>query len=92
MDDEGEVSDVFELIAHPDRLSIVRALIERRRTADDPTLRFSELRDGAGSTTPGGSTNHPDQLRGSFATQGEDGYRLSAHGHRLVMTVVVPHR
>lgn len=83
MDDEGEVSDVFELIAHPDRLSIVRALIERRRTADDPTLRFSELRDSAGVDDTGRFNYHLDQLRGSFVTQDQDGYRLSAYGHRL---------
>lgn len=83
MDDEGDVSDVFELIAHPDRLSIVRALIERRRTAADPHLRFSELRDNAGVDDTGRFNYHLDQLRGSFVTQGDDGYRLSAYGHRL---------
>lgn len=78
-----DVASVLEVIGHEDRLAIVEALIEARRSEGDPFLRFTDLRDRAGIDDTGRFNYHLDQLRETFVTKSEEGYRLTSYAHRI---------
>lgn len=84
MSRDGGAADTFELIGHPDRLSIVEVLIEQRREGEGPDVRFTDLRDESDIEDTGRFNYHLDQLVGTFVTKTDDGYRLSSFAHRIM--------
>ena len=84
MSDEPTAVDALGAIGHEARLSILRALVEVRRTTDDPFVRFTDLRDRAGIDDTGRFNYHLNRLLGTFVRKTEEGYRLSAFGHRIL--------
>jgi hypothetical protein len=83
MSEDGGVADVFELVDHPGRLSIVEVLIDAQRTDGETRLRFTDLRDRSDIDDTGRFNYHLDQLLGTFVTKTEAGYRLSSYAHRI---------
>jgi hypothetical protein len=77
-------ADLFQLVGQPARTAILRALLERRRDADDPTLSFTDLRRAAGIEDNGRFNYHLGELVGTLVTRADDGYRLSGFGFRLL--------
>jgi hypothetical protein len=77
-------ADLFHLVGQPARTAILRALLERRRDAEDPTLSFTDLRDAAGIEDNGRFNYHLGELIGSLVIKADDGYRLSGFGFRLL--------
>jgi hypothetical protein len=84
MADGGTETDAFELLGHAARTSILRALQAARRAGDDPYLSFTELQDRADIDDRGRFNYHLDALVGNFVARTDDGYRLSAFGHRVL--------
>jgi hypothetical protein len=84
MSDPDPVADAFDKIGHPARLSILEALLEVRRTDDDPHVSFTELRDRSAVDDTGRFNYHLGELVGTFVHKGEAGYRLTSLGHRLL--------
>lgn len=80
----GGAADVFELVGHPDRLSIVEVLIDERRESEDPYLRFTDLRNESDIEDTGRFNYHLDQLLGTFVMKTDDGYKLSSYAHRIM--------
>jgi hypothetical protein len=77
-------ADLFHLVGQPARTAILRALLERRRDAEDPTLSFTDLRHAAGIDDNGRFNYHLGELVGSLVAKTDDGYRLSGFGFRLL--------
>jgi hypothetical protein len=88
MSDPDPVADAFDKIGHPARLSILEALLEVRRTDDDPHVSFTELRDRSAVDDTGRFNYHLGELVGTFVHKGEAGYRLTSLGHRLLAPMV----
>lgn len=81
---ESAPSDVFEAVAHPDRLSILRVLLDVQRSADERRVGFTDLRDRAGIDDTGRFNYHLDRLRDAYVTGTDEGYRLSSFGFRVL--------
>lgn len=79
-----DVANAFDLIGHPDRLSIVEVLINARRSDGDPHVRFTDLRDRSRIDDTGRFNYHLERLRGTFVAKTDEGYRLSGYGRRLM--------
>lgn len=88
MSGRGGTADAFELIGHPDRLSVVEALVEAKRSDGATELRFTDLRDRSDIDDTGRFNYHLDRLLGSFVTKTDEGYRLSSFGHRVLAPIV----
>lgn len=79
----------FDVVTDEKRLAILRALAERQREQPrDPALSFSALQERAGIHDSGNFNYHLGQLRERFVEKGEDGYRLTVTGMRMVATAV----
>jgi hypothetical protein len=81
---DGGIAGAFELIGHPDRLSILSVLIEARRGEGQNHVRFTDLRDRSDISDTGRFNYHLGQLEGTFVTKTTDGYRLSSYGRRIL--------
>lgn len=85
----GSAATPFELLGHEIRVSILDALVERRREDPrDPALQFNELRDIAGVRDSGQFNYHLEKLRGHFVDENDDGYTLSAAGNEVVGAIL----
>ena len=84
----SSIADAFEQLAHPGRLSIVRALLESRRTSDSPHVSFTELRDRSTIDDTGQFNYHLSELLGTYVRKTEDGYCISEFGHRVLAPLV----
>ena len=86
----GELAtEAFELLSDETRLAILVALWERDEPfADEPAVRFSELRERVGTRDSGRFSYHLDRLDGHFLESTAEGYELTEAGRRLVRTVV----
>lgn len=85
---ESGTIDVFELLSHPDRLSILRTLVDVSRGQGDQTIRFTDLRDRSAIDDNGRFNYHLGRLVGVLVTHTDDGYRLSDLGHRVLAPMV----
>lgn len=88
MGDESGPIDAFEQLGHPARMSILRALLEVRRSSSDPHVAFTELQDRSGIDDRGRFNYHLDHLLEAYVDKTDAGYRLSAFGHRVLAPVV----
>lgn len=88
MVEESGTVDVFELLSHPDRLSILRTLLNVSRSEGKRSVRFTDLRDRSAIDDNGRFNYHLDRLVGVLVTQTDDGYRLSDFGHRVLAPIV----
>jgi len=77
-------AEAFELVGHPDRLSIIETLIETRWSGEDPHVRFTDLRKGSEVDDAGRFNYHLHQLLGTFVTKTDEGYRISSYAHRIM--------
>jgi len=87
MDEYSEVDavDTFELISNPNRISILRSLLESGRGSPmDPWLNYSELHAHSGIQDKGNFNYHLNRLIDSFVIKTEKGYRLSLFGFRVM--------
>lgn len=88
MSEESGTGDVFELLSHSDRLSILRTLVDVSRAKGEQTIRFTDLRDRSAIDDNGRFNYHLGRLVGVLVTRTTDGYRLSAFGHRVLAPMV----
>lgn len=84
MSRDGDAAEAFELVGHPDRLSIIEVLIEARRSDGQSDVQFTSLRDLSNIDDTGRFNYHLNQLLGTFVTKTDDGYRLSSYAHRIM--------
>jgi len=82
VDERLSPDEAFELVAHELRFHILRELNE----ADEP-LAFTELQSRVGVDDPGQFNYHLGKLVGRFVRDGDEGYRLTGAGRRLVGAV-----
>lgn len=88
MSEGSGTADVFELLSHPDRLSILRTLVEVSRSGGDRTVRFTDLRDRSAIDDNGRFNYHLGRLVGVLVTRTNGRYRLSDFGHRVLAPMV----
>lgn len=81
---EPQGTETFELVSHPIRVEILRALADA--FADDPTdpfLEYSELRTEVGMRDKGNFNYHLDRLE-ALVLNGPDGYAITNVGLQVV--------
>lgn len=88
MSEESGSVDVFELLSHPDRLSILRTLVDVSRSRGDQSLRFTDLKDRSAIDDNGRFNYHLGRLVDVLVTRTDDEYRLSDFGHRVLAPMV----
>jgi hypothetical protein len=87
-DDDAELTDSFELLAHPTRMGVLRELFESFRTTPErPALGFADLRKRVEAPDSGNFSYHLDRLVGWYLDECEDGYRLTSRGIRVALTL-----
>jgi len=74
-----EASEGFEALAHPIRMGVLRALFE----AEEPTMRFSELRAAVDAEDSGNFNYHLDRLTGLYVEKEGGTYRLTERGFEV---------
>lgn len=80
--------DVFELLSHSDRLSILRTLVDVSRADGNQSIRFTDLRDRSSIDDNGRFNYHLGRLVGVLVTRSNEQYRLSDFGHRILAPMV----
>jgi hypothetical protein len=75
-------AELFDLVGHPGRLSIVEELIAAKR-GDDDSRSFTTLRDRSAIDDTGRFNYHLGELVGTVVEKTDEGYRLSPYGHRI---------
>jgi len=84
-----QLADRLQLVSHDVRAEILVALSHHHRDCGpDATLGFADLRRRVGHDDPGNFNYHLERLRGTLVEQTEEGYQLSAVGHRFVAVLV----
>lgn len=74
-----EASEGFEALAHPIRMGVLRALFE----AEEPAMRFSELRAAVDAEDSGNFNYHLDRLVGLYVEKEDESYRLTERGFEV---------
>lgn len=88
---DADPTEAFEIVENGTRVSILRALAERRAEHPrDPVLSFSELRERVGTADSGQFNYHLGRLRGRFVEKDDDrgGYVLTPSGQKVVSAVL----
>lgn len=88
VEDDPEPTDSFELLAHPTRMAVLRALFEAlRESPEEPELRFSELREQVEVRDSGNFSYHLDRLVGWYVEESDSGYRLASRGYSVALAL-----
>ena len=79
----------FDVLSNETRRRVLEVLAERlRRSPEDPTLGFSDLRRRVGVRDSGNFNYHLTKLRGRFVTKSDGGYRLAPAGLEVVTALL----
>lgn len=79
----------FKLLGNQTRLGILLALWDDYEPfGDDNALSFSELLDRVDYDTSSNFSYHLEKLQGHYVASTDDGYRLTAAGHKIVRAVI----
>lgn len=83
-------ADVFGALSDPLRIDILHALVEyHRKTSPETQIGFADLRRRVGVEDSGRFRYHVEQLRGNFVEKGDEGYRLTYAGAKIVAAILM---